>query len=347
MKIAIIGAGISGLTAGRALANAGHEVVVFEKSSGYGGRLSTRYAGDDNKQKLDHGVTFFTAESPEFKQLVSELSSKGILSTWEGKFAHRDKDGKVDFREPETPYYIAKDGMNTIGKFLGRNLDIRLNEKVGGLTHIGENRRKKKSWMLNFPTALTESADAVIISAPARQAYALLNTTIDEIETLKMVREIDEVEYESQFTFLTGFKEKDGDMPEWNALECEDDIIEWISNESTKRDSEIKNLVVHTTSEFAKKHLYSDREKVEELILDRLTSILGGWVALSDWRQLHFWRYSRAINPLPHDFMEIKGNDTPLALVGGYMNGNTVESAYLSGLKLGKHWVEQLSDKTK
>ncbi|HBX66607.1 MAG TPA: hypothetical protein DEG32_10790, partial [Balneolaceae bacterium] len=98
-----------------------------------------------------------------------------------------------------------------------------------GLTHIGENRRKKKSWMLNFPTALTESADAVIISAPARQAYALLNTTIDEIETLKLVREIDEVVYESQFSLLAGF---DGtEMPDWNALECEDDIIQFISNE--------------------------------------------------------------------------------------------------------------------
>jgi predicted NAD/FAD-dependent oxidoreductase len=42
--------------------------------------------------------------------------------------------------------------------------------------------------------------------------------------------------------------------------------------------------------------------------------------------------------------MEIKGNDTPLALVGGYMNGNSVESAYLSGLKLGNHWVKQYAD---
>ncbi|MBO6586274.1 MAG: FAD-dependent oxidoreductase [Gracilimonas sp.] len=343
MKIAVIGAGISGLTAGRELANAGHEVVVFEKSGGYGGRLATRYAGKDNAQKLDHGVSFFTAESSEFKKLVTELAAKDIITTWEGSYATRNANGKVTFRENNSPYYYAPKGMNTVGKYLGRNLDIRLNEKVGGLTHIGENRRKKKSWMLNFPTALTESADAVIISAPARQAYALLNTTIDEIETLKLVREIDEVEYESQFTLMAGFEE--ADMPEWNALDCEDDVIEFISNETTKRnEGEVKTLVVHTTSEFAKKHMHGDREVVEELITDRLTEILGGWAALADWKQVHFWRYSRAVNPLPHDFMEIRGNDTPLALVGAYMNGNTVESAYLSGLKLGKHWVQQFAE---
>lgn len=342
MKIAVIGAGIAGLTAGRELAKAGHEVVVFEKSGGFGGRLATRYTGKDNGLKMDHGVPFFSAETKEFNALVQEMLAKGVLTTWDGTFAHRNKEGRIDLSEESSSYFIAKEGMNTIGKYLARNLDVRLNEKVGGLTHIGENRRKKKSWMINFPTALTESADAVIISAPARQAYGLLNTTIDEIETLKLIREIDEVEYESQFTLMLGYK--NADMPEWNGMECEDDVIQWISNEATKRENGTNCLVVYTTSEFAKQHIQGDREEVQELISDRLTTILGGWAGLSEWSQLHFWRYSKAINPLPYDYMEIKGNDTPLALVGAYMNGNTVESAYLSGLKLGQHWVNEFSE---
>ncbi|MDR9418439.1 NAD(P)/FAD-dependent oxidoreductase [Gracilimonas sp.] len=343
MKIAVIGAGISGLAAARELVHAGHEVLVFEKSGGYGGRLATRYAGDDKNQKIDHGVPFFTAQTKEFKSLLEDLYSKDTLTTWEGNFAHRDAEGEITFKENETPYYIAKDGMNSVGKYLGRNLDIRFNYKVGGLTHIGENRRKKRSWMLNFPTALTESADAVVIAAPARQAYAILNTTIDEIETLKMVREIDEVNYESQFSYLAGYS--DVEMPEWSALECEDDIIAWISNESTKREGLAKIFVVHTTNEFAKKYMHADRDEVHSLISDRLTELLGGWAAMPEWDQLHFWKYSRAINPLPHDYMEIRGNDTPLALVGSYMKGNRVEDAYLSGLKLGQHWAEQFSGK--
>lgn len=341
MKIAVIGAGVSGLTAGRELAKAGHEVVVFEKSGGYGGRLATRYAGNKNELKLDHGVPCFTASSNEFNALVQELLAKDILKTWDGTFTYRNEEGEVKLTEAESPYYIATEGMNTIGKHLGRNLDIRLNEKVSGLTHIGDNRRKKRSWMLNFPTSLTESADAVIISAPARQAYAILNTTIDEIETLKLIREIDEVEYESQFTLLAGFEGVD--MPDWNAMECEDEMIQWISNESTKREDGSNCLVIQTTSEFAKEHINTDREKVEALISEKLVSILGGWAALAEWTQLHFWRYSKATNPLPHDYMEIKGNDTPLALVGAYMKGNTVESAYLSGLKLGQHWVKEFA----
>lgn len=340
MKISVIGASIAGLTAGKELATAGHEVVVFEKSGEYGGRLATMYTGEEI---IDYGITKFAAENTEFQNLVKDLTNQKVIKTWGGNFAHRDSKGSIQLYQSKSPFYIAPAGMSTIAKHIGRNLDIRFNVKVGGLTHIGENRRKKRSWMLNFPSALTESVDAVIIATPPRQAYALLNTTTDEIETLKLIREIDEVEYESQFSLMLGIKNTD--LPEWNELACEDDVIQSVTNEASKRDSGgTAYFVVHTTSQFAKNHINADPEQVEEKILTQLSEIMGGWVGLADWRKLHFWRYSRVKNPLPHNFMEIKGNDTPLALVGDYMNGDTIESAYLSGLKLANHWLEQYRD---
>jgi hypothetical protein len=42
-RIAIIGAGLAGLTCGKALQQAGHDVVIFEKSRGIGGRLATLF----------------------------------------------------------------------------------------------------------------------------------------------------------------------------------------------------------------------------------------------------------------------------------------------------------------
>ncbi|MEX0719247.1 MAG: FAD-dependent oxidoreductase [Balneolaceae bacterium] len=346
MKFAVIGAGIAGLTAGRELAKAGHQVDVFEEGTDFGGRLAT-YTGKNKDQKIDFGLPYFEPSSNEFEKFLEELKSKNLIAEWKGGFAKRVSDGSIIDVNKEIPYFIAAEGMNNIGKYLGRMLDIYFGEKVGGLTHIGANRTKKRTWMLNFPTAETKNFDAVVIATPARQAYAILNTTIDEIQTLTLVREIDEVKYSSQFTLLAGYGEVD--KPEWNALECEDnEVISWISNESTKRENGGECvLVVHTTSEFAQENRNEDPNIIAEKIAAQLADIIGtGWAALPEWQQIHFWKYNEVINPLPHDYMEIKSTETPLALVGGYMKGNGIESAYLSGLKLGKYWVDKYNENT-
>ena len=54
MRIAVIGAGITGLVAARELVNAGHDVVVLEKSRGLGGRMAARRA--EGGVVVDHGL---------------------------------------------------------------------------------------------------------------------------------------------------------------------------------------------------------------------------------------------------------------------------------------------------
>ncbi|MEX0857524.1 MAG: FAD-dependent oxidoreductase [Balneolaceae bacterium] len=336
MKIAVIGAGIAGLTAGRELAKAGNQVVLFEENQDFGGRMATYVS--KKHQKIDYGISYFEPASGEFGDFLEELKSKKLITTWEGNFAKKSSDDSIKNVENNKPLYISTDGMNNIAKYLGRMLDIRFGTKVGGLTHIGANRTKKRAWMLNFPSSLTENFDAVIIAAPARQAYAILNTTIDEIETLTLVREIDEVLYTPQISYVAGYG--DAEKPEWNALEVEDDTITWVSNEARKNNESSEcAFVVHTTGEFAHENRDEDKKVIAEKIANRLSEITGaGWTALPEWQQVYSWKYSKAINPLPHDYMEIKSMETPLALIGSYMNGNDIESAYLSGLKLARHW---------
>ena len=61
--IAVIGAGLAGLSCAQALLQAGHTVHVFDKSRGPSGRMSTRRAEDDNGPwQCDHGAQYFTAD---------------------------------------------------------------------------------------------------------------------------------------------------------------------------------------------------------------------------------------------------------------------------------------------
>ena len=57
MKIAVIGAGISGLSASSYLAKAGHEVHVFEKHNQPGGRA--RQFTTDNGFTFDMGPSWY------------------------------------------------------------------------------------------------------------------------------------------------------------------------------------------------------------------------------------------------------------------------------------------------
>jgi len=55
-RVAVVGAGIAGITAARTLAQAGWHVIVFEKSRGAGGRIATRRTEWGG---FDHGAQFF------------------------------------------------------------------------------------------------------------------------------------------------------------------------------------------------------------------------------------------------------------------------------------------------
>ncbi|MEX2464186.1 MAG: FAD-dependent oxidoreductase, partial [Balneolaceae bacterium] len=315
MVIGIIGAGISGLTAGRLLAGAGHEVTIFEKSGGYGGRMATRYAGDNLQSKLDHGVSMFSAESPEFLDFMNELLEKGIVQTW-GKSISVYNGENLIHSNPnpsDKPLYTSTDGMNAIGKYLSRWVDVKLNKQVGGLTYFGKNRTKKRPWIINFTSSETFNADAVIIALPARQAYGILSSTIDEINTLKIVRHIDEIHYRPAYSLMTGYG--DTETPEWEGIICKKSVLDYISNESAKRKNDQEtSFVLHGSESFSLKYQNSDEEIVIREMLTEFAEIAGGWASVPEWKQLHFWKYSRPRTFLNQPYFELDDQDAKLAL---------------------------------
>ena len=76
MRVAIVGAGLAGLMAGRTLAEAGHEVVLLDKGRSPGGRLATRRIG---AATLDHGAQFFTVRSEAFAARVDRWEADGLV----------------------------------------------------------------------------------------------------------------------------------------------------------------------------------------------------------------------------------------------------------------------------
>lgn len=340
MKIGIIGASLAGLTAGSELAKAGHEVMVIEKSRSPGGRLASHDTGSGNI--FDYGISHLNARKNDFRSLINAMKQQGALAEWTSRFEYYDGTQLHEInpnRSAET-YHAAPHGMSAVARKLSRWVDVKSEEKAGGLTYIGSDRTRKRAWMINLTDISVFECDAVIIAAPAPEAYGVLQTAQDETAARRIIRHIDEIEYESSFALMAAFEDRE--TPGWQAIECADDRVGWIVNESSKRDNTHTSMVIHSSDAFARTYGEADPEETSQLLLGRSAEVAGEqWLALPDWRALHFWKYSRCINPMDEEFMELEMEEAPLALVGDYLGGATAESAYLSGLKLAEYWIQK------
>ena len=343
MIIGVIGAGIAGLTAARKLALAGHEVTVFDKSKGFGGRMATRYAGEQLEIKIDHGTPCFTARSDEFRQFVDELREKGLADVWADHFHYHTGEMMLEKHPdiPVEPHYFVKDGMNHIGKYLSRWVDAKLNGKVNGFTYLGDSDHKKRNWMINFADFSVMEADAVIVATPAPQAYGLIENAQDETPFKRIIRDIDSISYDACYSLMINLGDRPA--PEWKVIRCNQGKIRWISNESSKRSNNGNTvIVVQSNAAFASANINSGESEVTSALLKGLIEITGIDAARPVWTQLHFWKYRNPRNVMPGHFVEPTEHPAPAALVGDYFGvAGGVEGAYLSGLKLAEHWLDK------
>jgi phytoene dehydrogenase-like protein len=83
-RVAVIGAGMSGIMAASRLADLGVDVTMIEMGRGAGGRAATRREKVDGTEvHFDHGVQFFTATNPTFQSICRRWEARKIVHRWE------------------------------------------------------------------------------------------------------------------------------------------------------------------------------------------------------------------------------------------------------------------------
>ena len=310
--IAVIGAGLAGLVVARKLSPS-HDVVVFEKSRGVGGRMATRRAGSF---KFDHGAQFFTARTRAFRTFLEPLVEAGVIADWPARFAELRRQHVVESRQwsDDNPHYVGTPGMNAIGKALAFGLDVRLNTAVASLS------RKREQWQLadDGRRPLGEF-DWVIVTAPAAQAADLLAPTA-------LASAAASGRMHACYALLLGFDEA-VNLP-WEAAVVRDADISWISVNSSKpgRPSS-SSLVVHSTNAWADAHVDDDVESVRRHLLGEFRDVTGIDSAAA-FVDVHRWRYANVDRQQGDSFA--LDPDQQLAACGDWFVRGRVEGAFSS-----------------
>src|SRR5918992_5580977 len=157
----IVGAGLSGLAAARALQDAGMRVTILEKEEKVGGRMRT----DRIEEGIfDHGAQFFTVRGKRFGEMVEGWLSSGVAEEWTRGFA----DAYGEKNEDGHPRYKGARGMTAIAELLAQGLDVRTGAEVSGLC------RTKRGWKA-VARSSTHSADALVLTGPTPPALALVD----------------------------------------------------------------------------------------------------------------------------------------------------------------------------
>ncbi|MDD9959750.1 MAG: FAD-dependent oxidoreductase [Gammaproteobacteria bacterium] len=316
MKIAIIGAGIAGITVARELTGAA-EVTVFEKSRGVGGRMSTRREGD---WQFDHGAQFFTARSPQFRQFINELRENEVIAEWIPKVVTLQAGKKPFKREWFEPHYVAKPAMNSLLKFMADDLNVRLQ------TAIVEISQQNGSWILaDEGGAEFGDYDSVISALPAPQSLVLLAQHCKDSEELKKVR------YSPCFALMLGCSNSSG--LNFDVAVVRESPLAWVAvNASRPERSDNSGLIVHSANEWAEAAFDQATEWVNARLLRAIEDVLGLQAGQFEHIELQRWRYARVEDALARPYLMDK--DKGLAACGDWCLGSRVEDAFLSGLAL-------------
>jgi len=327
MHIAVVGAGLSGLTVARQLQSQGHHVTVYEKSAGVSGRMSTRQT---ELGGFDHGAQYFTASSDRFKKEINDWKKLGWVAPWEEKLVSLDH-GQSKPAGKSATRYVATPGMNALGKQLAHGLDVRKEQQIVGLEAHGN------QWLLKVQAdtvAIAASAgpfDAVLLAIPADQAAPLLGEfPAFAVEATKSIML-------PCWTLMLGFQTS-LELPYGGAW-VNQSRLSWIARDNSKplrRSGE--RWIAQASPAWSIEHLEEDPERAKEKLLKAFHEATGSWIQPIH-AVVHRWRFAQSEHPLPFDFLWDVNRKVGVCgdwFAAGLEGGGRVENAFLSAVALAK-----------
>ena len=345
-RIAIIGAGIAGLSCATQLQNAGYKVTLFEKSRGVSGRLSTRI---NQSWQCDHGAQYFTARDPIFAAEIQRWLNADVARLWQPRLKVFDGVNfvaKAEKHESNHLRYVGYPRNHTPSRWLAESLHVETETTVNEIVKVGE------QWQLHSKEhgLCSEKFDRLILSIPAPQARFLL----ERIHT-PLLPLCDTVAMRPCIALMLNLR---------HTLDCEFDglfidrnLLSWVARDSAKpgrirhlsKDQVSEIWILHASSDWSLANIDAPIEEIAVQMLNAFKKILQSGSSHGAATQLehaineyivHRWRYADC------DKFSQSGYgwdvDQNIGLCGDWLNGGKVQGAWISGYQLAQKVIHHV-----
>lgn len=297
MTIAVIGAGMAGLSCAARLRGAGLDVALFDKGGRPGGRMSSLTLGD---MAWDYGATYLVPASPSFMEQARAWQAAGVLAPW----AAGPRGAMVG-----VPH------MSSLVEHLGTGLNIRFDTQVHRI------ERARDGWHLKGNGFGAGPFDAVALAIPPEQALPLLT-----VHDFALARAIVPAVSSPCWTVMVGFAER---VPAQHS--CYDDLgpIAWaVRNNSKPGRPGTECWVVQAGPVWSLQHLEWTREEVAVALLFEFKRKLDRPLPDPIYLKAHRWRFSAAACLADSCLWQ---PSLRLGLCGDWWAGPGIEGAWRSG----------------
>ena len=331
-RVAVVGAGVSGLACARVLQDAGYEVTVFDKGRAAGGRACSRRR---ESTQFDHGAQYFTVKDDRFRTYADAWVEAGVVAPWDARIAAVE--GETVEEKGTPPFLVGVPAMNALPKHLAADLKVHSGRRVREL------RRDGDQWELRLDDGEAAGGfGAVVVTAPAPQTAALLDGH-GELSAAVL-----KAKHRACWAALVEYP-TDPNLPFDGAFLNDDTLpdgspnpLSWAAREGSKpkRPGGPAAWTLHADPDWSEAHV--DRDPTD--VLPELTAAFAAIVTRSTGKTLpdpaaataHRWRYAYVAEPAlkPGDGECLYDAALNLGAAGDWCVGGRVEGAFLSGVAL-------------
>ncbi|KAF0852380.1 mitochondrial FAD-dependent oxidoreductase [Andalucia godoyi] len=308
MRLAIVGAGVSGLSAAYALraSKSVTQIEVFEKSRGFSGRAATRRK---NGASYDHGANYFYSEDPLIRDIIlNQLPTDGLVVISKPVFVFGES-GEItpgDLERDRGEKWVYQPGISQIGKLLvaavpAERIKVHFEKRVASL----ERAERSARWTLVTTTGdRFGDFDGVLVTAPAPQAAGLVcSGSVESWAEAGSIKQALGAElalgtYNTQITFVLGYDKKlTSELPYYAAVNTDrKHDIAWLSVEDDKEGHVAGGnsvLIVQMASHWSTANYEHSLEDLLPSVTNKVSVLLAGdqWKSPS-WSDVQKWRFA-------------------------------------------------------